>query len=109
MTSPLMIEIGLHYHAFMSDYRDGDFGAPAVKEAIAGFLRAGLLKPTPGGPRAYEPTEGMRVWVEALCAVPWPEQVWRIPDHVPGAWWSLGPDGTWSWKHAATSSAGAAA
>jgi 5-methylcytosine-specific restriction protein A len=34
MPTPLYIEIGLHYATKADDYRDGDFTAPAVREAL---------------------------------------------------------------------------
>jgi hypothetical protein len=75
MPSPLYIEIGLHYHARVNDYRDGDFSAPAVREALDTFVRLGLLL-VGTSDRRYEPTEGLRVWVDALCSVAFPEQRW---------------------------------
>lgn len=76
--TPLQIEIMLHYHCCASDYRDGDFSAPAVRDAIDDFRARGLLKES-GNKRVYEPTEGVRLYVDALCAVPAPVQRWVIP------------------------------
>jgi hypothetical protein len=98
--TPLMIQIGLHYHAMTNDFRDLD--APAIRDGIAAFVSAGLLRlsrPDDQFGRAYQPTDGLRVWVEALCAVPWPERVWRMPESRPqpeiGRCWRLRADGTW--------------
>lgn len=76
--TPLQIEILLHYHCCPGDYRDGDFAAPAVREAIDGFRDAGLLKDSGQG-RIYEPTDGVRAYVDALCAVPLPVLQWVVP------------------------------
>lgn len=75
--SPLGIEIGLHYHCIAV----GDFprlDAPACQEMVAWMVEAGLLNPV-NGDRRYEPTDGLRVWVEALCAVPFPVRRWILP------------------------------
>lgn len=77
--TPLGIEILMHYQTRASDYRDGDFSAPAVREAMDYFVSAGLLREVMSTHR-YEATEGCRVFVEALCRVPVPVQKWVIPD-----------------------------
>lgn len=82
--TPLEISILLHYHCTVTDYRDGDFSAPAVREAIDRFYKVDeLLKPTPEALRgtwgAYVITERGRALVEALTRVPLPVQVWVMP------------------------------
>lgn len=77
----LQLEILLHYGASQSDYRDGDFSSPAVREAINMFRdELGMLE-TPGRGRcqAYGLTERGRVFVAALKAVPLPVQTWVMP------------------------------
>jgi hypothetical protein len=80
MTTPLYIEIGLHYYTRADEFEHLD--APACVEAIGEFVEAGLLKPTPDGRRKYEPTDGMRAWARALCAVPFPHQQWIVPTEL---------------------------
>lgn len=80
--SPLQLEILLHYYACANDFRDGDFTAPAVSEAIEDFrCKDGLL--CAGGDGNHGPTYQLtprgRVFVDALCALPLPEQVWVMP------------------------------
>lgn len=78
--TPLMVQIGIHYVAMADDFRDLD--APAIKDAIEAFRSAGLLRPTSAGAafqRLYQPTDGLRIWVDAICSVPWPEQKWSMP------------------------------
>ena len=41
--TPLEISILLHYRVSPTDYRDGDFSAPAVREIIDGFVDANLI------------------------------------------------------------------
>lgn len=113
MTTPLYIEIALHYYCSSTDFPR--LGAPAVDEAIANFVSAGLLRDTakpdgfvfiPGAideatadklkaawqdvyrpapailessTRRFEPTQGLKVWFDALRSVPWPEQKWVLP------------------------------
>lgn len=86
MSSPLEISIALWYFTRPGDYGHGtgdrNFNAPAVQETFARFVGAGLLKrhePSTDLPQHYIGTEGLRVYVEALCALPWPEQRWVMP------------------------------
>jgi hypothetical protein len=85
MASPLAIAIGLHYWTTPTEYAADDENhreSPAVKEIIAEYVAAGLLvkRKTPSSYGAtYEGTEGLRVYVEALCAIWWPQQIWQIP------------------------------
>jgi hypothetical protein len=81
MASPLYIEIGLHYYARTTDFRNGDFSAPAVRDAVKSFVEYGMLKPADGTGTKYEATEALNVWVRALCAVNWPVQRWVIEAH----------------------------
>jgi hypothetical protein len=81
--SPLHIEILLHYRGRADDFRDGDFSAPAVRDAINDFKgELGLLELEPAGSdfaRTYRLTERGEVYVAALCALPLPTQRWVIP------------------------------
>lgn len=86
MTSPLEISIALHYWTTPGDYsaEDPDHRlSPAVQSALHGFVEAGLLErrtePTDRGSR-FKATDGLRVWIEALCAVPLPVRIWIVPD-----------------------------
>lgn len=80
-----MIEIALWYHCRPTrDFRDGDLSAPAVAQALKQFCDGGLLTETYAGAvsdgvRRYQPTEALKVWVDALCSVRWPVQQWVIP------------------------------
>jgi hypothetical protein len=81
--TPLQIEIALYYFSRADDYRDGDFRAPAVREEIDWFVAKGLLEAAPehdAYSRKYVATEGLRLYVETLCAIPLPVQQWIIPD-----------------------------
>lgn len=89
MASPLKIMIGLHYWTTPTPYAEHDPGhanSPAVRDAVQDFINAGMLveRETPGeyGSK-YEATDAMRVWVEALCSVRWPVQVWVVPSALP--------------------------
>lgn len=84
MTTPLMIEIGLHYHTSAGDYGkgsgDNNWDSPIVQELIKSFVAGGLLAESPSRCEAkYYGTEALRVWVEALCTVRWPVQAWVVP------------------------------
>ena len=84
--SPLQIKILLHYHYSPYDYRNGDFSAPAVREAIDAFRDvSGLLRWRSGEEKLMEPgatyalTERGQAYVEQICRVPLPVQVWTYP------------------------------
>lgn len=87
MATPLEIDIALWYHTRATDYgvgngSDYNFHMPAVQQTFQRFIDAGLLKkhePNPDLPQRYYGTEGLRVYVEALCNMPWPEQRWIMP------------------------------
>lgn len=81
--TPLYIEIAVHYCCSAIDFPRLD--APAVQEAVADFLKAGLLEethPDEVNRTAFAATEGLRLWVAALCAVPWPERKWVIEKNL---------------------------
>jgi hypothetical protein len=78
--TPLGIEILLHYYTTPGQYRDGDFSAPAVSEALRHFADTGLLR---GNHRdGYTSTEATEVYVGAICSVPAPVQKWVIPSEA---------------------------
>ena len=78
--SPLQIEILLHYHTRMGDYRDGDFSAPAVRDALDNFRgRDEMLRACESGSRTYRLTHRGLVYVNALMRLPMPRQVWEMP------------------------------
>lgn len=85
MTSPLAIEIMLHHYYTPTQWTKKS--SPA-DEAIAGFVKAGLLKDRtdePDGvaldyaPSPYVITERGRAYVTALLDMPYPVQTWRLP------------------------------
>ncbi len=41
--TPFNIEVLMHYNSRATDFRDGDFSAPAASDAIAGFVAQGIL------------------------------------------------------------------
>lgn len=87
--TPLKLEIALHYHCHSNDYRDGNFDAPAVREALAEFDAEGLLKP--GTPTRYKPTARLHAFVELLCLTPLPVQAWIDPKQGAQNLWPYAP------------------
>lgn len=85
--SPLQIEIALHYFSRGDDYRTvsqspNAYTPPAIVDVLALFVDSGLLrtdKRSGDFERKYHPTEALRVYVNAVCAVPLPVQQWVIP------------------------------
>ena len=79
--SPLKVEILLWYYSRVGDYRDGDFTAPAVREALELFKTMGLLRPRNNSldkikQGSYVLTDGGLLLVERLLSTPFPELKW---------------------------------
>lgn len=78
--TPLQLEILVWYYGHGDDYRDGDFRAPAVRDAIDAFHeRDGLIRISARSGLCYEITERGKIFVEHLMAQPLPEQQWIMP------------------------------
>lgn len=80
--SPLQIEILLHYYSRPTDFRDGDFSASAVRQAIDSFKEAEALVPAShvDRQRTYQLGERGVVFVEHLLELALPERVttWKM-------------------------------
>ena len=83
MTSPLDIEIVMHYHTGPGQYRDGDFSAPAVKKSMDRFFADGLIErhrdSKQGEAPIYQITDRGSAYVLSLCEVPLPVKKWVTP------------------------------
>lgn len=87
MTTPLHLNIALHYHACISRYAEHDpphANSIATRKYKQDLIDAGLLKDrTDPEPDRYTrdllPTDALEIYVRALCAVPFPVQRWVIP------------------------------
>lgn len=86
--TPLELSILIHYRGCANDFRDGDFSAPAVRDAIDRFrdvLKLIEFDNTEtkhfsfNETRTYRLTERGRVFVDALCEAPLPIQAWVMP------------------------------
>lgn len=86
--SPLGVTILLHYWGSSAPFRDGDFSAPAVRDALREFMKLGLLvDANPENMRTGEPSltlvanrEALEPYVNAVLAVPLPVQTWGLPE-----------------------------
>lgn len=82
MATPLFIAIGLHYQTRAGEFEPERINAPAVQDALAAFVEHGLLikldQPDSYGAN-YAPTDGLKVWCDALCSVDWPTREWVMP------------------------------
>jgi len=76
--TPLLIEMILHYHATPGDYRDGDFSAPAVREAIDWMREESLIVYKKEG--GYQATERLHAYVEKICSIDLPIKKWIYPE-----------------------------
>lgn len=79
--TPLQIEILLHYSYGATDFRDGDFSAPAVRSAINVFKdMEGMLEVDhTTGNRAYRLTARGQAFVNHICNLPLPTIKWEMP------------------------------
>jgi hypothetical protein len=75
--SPVQIEVALHYWYRVDDHPKV-FDTTAYAEAAGWLVRAGLLTTVTDRPYFIK-TEGLQLYIEALCAVPWPKKVWHMP------------------------------
>jgi hypothetical protein len=71
-------------HCYYSTTPHPRFYAPAVRQAIAGFYAAGLVKPDPyqsADTIHYICTDRGRAYVEMLCSTPYPVKCdyWKDP------------------------------
>ena len=78
--SPLQISIAIHYYASATDFRNGDFSAPAVDDTIAFFLKHGMLCLVDDPDRKYGPTDRLAAYVSHLCKIPLPSRSWVFPE-----------------------------
>jgi len=75
--SPADIEVILHFNSSTERHPRQD--APAVANAINGYLTDDILRPSGVHPSGLDITERGRAWVEMICDTPYPEQVWLDP------------------------------
>ena len=89
MTTPLELEILLHYYITNSDYRE--LNAPAIKEAIEKFVKLGLLIDNRNNKNDFchqqfrSNDEALSIYVETLLNVPLPKMKWTIEKEKPQA------------------------
>lgn len=79
--TPLEIEILLHYYTTPGDYRNGNFSAPAVPEALTKLTHMDepLLTYDPNKTPRYEITDRGSAYIQALTQVPLPMKAWVLP------------------------------
>lgn len=79
--TPLQLQILLHYYCSAADFREGDFSAPAVREAIDSFRDCDGLLRSAEEPKygTYEITERGRCLIDHILKTPAPVQMWMIP------------------------------
>lgn len=82
--TPLHLEIALHYHC-KADQFEMVLTNKVRREYAEDLVSAGMLKPVYNGVgpvlAGFERTEGLAVFVEALCATPLPVQRWVMPSN----------------------------
>ena len=87
--TPLELDILIHHYGRATDFRDGDFSAPAVRDAIDRFRDVdNLIETIPNeekglrGRACYRLTERGRIFVEHLQSIPLPEPTWTMPRYI---------------------------
>lgn len=79
--TPLQLTMLLHYHAVVAPYAEHEpqhAHSIAVSCQRAQLISLGLLV-TADTPSGYEVTDKGRVFIDALCKLPMPVQVWAMP------------------------------
>lgn len=76
-TCPSSIEVIMHF--YYSPEPHPRRNAPAVIAAIRDFLNEGLIVQSLWDKNLYSCTERGRMWVEMICATPYPQQVYVDP------------------------------
>lgn len=78
--SPLELQIALWYHCRVGPYMSQEdplhANSAGTKEAKQRFAEAGLLMRDGSD---FKATDGLHLYIEAICATPWPEKRWMIP------------------------------
>lgn len=74
--TPLEIEILLRYH--YQDDEPPNADAPAVKEALEKFVKAGILGKRDDGTH-WAVHKALDLYIEAITAVPLPVRIWQLP------------------------------
>lgn len=74
--TPLQINMVLHFHHIAEPWPRAE--APACKDAIEDFVKAGIIEPD-DGPSGYRTTERGNALVDHLCAVRFPVARWEQP------------------------------
>jgi hypothetical protein len=83
MMTPLHIKMLFHYHAVAEPYamrHPEHANSAAVEEYRNDLLSANLIEPSDNSGSGFTTTERGRVYVDAICSVPWPVQKWVMPN-----------------------------
>lgn len=79
--TPLHLQIAIHYH--ISPGQWPQLSVPIHRQYADDLKAAGLLrlKDSSGGGSfaCYEKTDGLAVWIDAICATPFPVKQWVMP------------------------------
>lgn len=80
--TPLHLQIAIHYH--VSPEQWPMLHVPIHQQYADDLKAAGLLRladGSGGGPFAnYEKTDGLAVWIDAICSTPFPVKQWVMPE-----------------------------
>lgn len=76
VTTPLEREILTHYWVSMHEFPRR---TPLIEVIEEGFIKLGLLRRHPVSNKIEGVDAALRVYVDALAAVPLPVQIWSVP------------------------------
>lgn len=77
--APMELSMAIHYFVRADDFPGVVAGLGPQTGCVSRLLEAGLIEATPDGPAAFAATDGMRVYIDALLAVPYPVKKWVMP------------------------------
>lgn len=76
--TPLHIELALHYHCRTDQHER--LHVQTVRDYASDLVQAGMLMRDGDG---FYRTDGLAVFVNALCATPFPVRQWVMPNRTP--------------------------
>ncbi|KAA0117918.1 hypothetical protein CIW48_27345 [Methylobacterium sp. P1-11] len=73
--TPLHVHIALHYHVSPEQWHM--LSVPIHRQYADDLVAAGLLQGSRDA--GYEKTDGLAVWIDAICSTPFPVKRWVMP------------------------------
>jgi hypothetical protein len=82
MATPLHVQIAMHYHCRTDQYEmvlTNETRRRYAEDLVDVGMLARIGESGSDAVVGYRSTDGLKVWIEAICSVPVPVQQWVIP------------------------------